>query len=83
VAVENCLLEGFVINSPYEDGSSSHHRVAELLSERAAPELVYLKTKFTSLISYGLTVELLGEVPPLRSQINTIGVRLWRPKRWI
>jgi hypothetical protein len=49
--------------------------LAELLSERAAPELVYLETKFASLMSYGLTVELLGEILPLGSQINAIGVR--------
>ena len=49
--------------------------LAELLSERAAPELVYLETKFASLMSYGLTVELLGEILLLGSQINAIGVR--------
>ncbi len=58
-----------------ERNKGSVSPLAELLSERAAPELVYLETKFASLMSYGLTVELLGEILPLGSQINTIGVR--------
>jgi len=34
--------------------------LAELLTERTAPELAYLENKFAALISYGLTAELLG-----------------------
>src|SRR5215475_9373279 len=40
-----------------ERNKGSVSPLAELLSERAAPELVYLETKFASLMSYGLTVE--------------------------
>ena len=39
--------------------------LAQLLPERTAPELLYLQTKFASLISYGLSVKLLQEVLPL------------------
>lgn len=38
--------------------------LAQLLPERTAPELLYLETKFVSLMSYGLTVNLLQEVFP-------------------
>ena len=43
----------------------SYSPLAHLLSERTAPELLYLETKFASLISYGLTVDLLQEVLPI------------------
>ena len=39
--------------------------LAELLRERVSPEMLYLETKFASLVSYGLTVGLLGELLPL------------------
>jgi hypothetical protein len=39
--------------------------LAELLGERNSPELLYLETKFASLVSYGLTVRLMGELLPL------------------
>lgn len=58
-----------------EKRRKSESPLAELLSERAAPELVYLETKFASFMSYGLTVELLGEILPLANQINTTSVR--------
>ena len=38
--------------------------LAELLTDRMAPELAYLESKFAALISYGLTAELLAEVLP-------------------
>ena len=49
--------------------------LAELLPERTAPELAYLETKFAALMSYGLTVELLGEILPLSKELNTMAVR--------
>jgi len=45
--------------------------LAELLSERTAPELLYLQTKWASLMSYGLTVDLLEEVLPIRANVAT------------
>jgi len=44
--------------------------LAERLSERTAPELLYLQTKWASLMSYGLTVDLLEEVLPISAGEN-------------
>ncbi len=49
--------------------------LANLLSERTSPELLYLESKFASLISYGLSVKLLEELLPLEGQINATTVR--------
>jgi len=49
--------------------------LAQLLTECTAPELLYLETKFASLMSYGLTVDLLQEVLPLGETINAVMVR--------
>jgi len=49
--------------------------LAQLLTERTAPELQYLETKFASLMSYGLTVDILQEVLPLGKTINAAMVR--------
>ena len=49
--------------------------LAQLLSERTAPELLYLETKFSSLMSYGLSVQLLQEVLPIEDGINAATVR--------
>jgi hypothetical protein len=57
-----------------ERNKGSVSPLAKLLRERTSPELIYLETKFASLMSYGLTVDLLAEVLPLGNQINTTGV---------
>jgi hypothetical protein len=49
--------------------------LAELLSERVSPEMLYLATKFASLVSYGLTVRLMDEVLPLDRPIGAERVR--------
>lgn len=49
--------------------------LTQLLSERTAPELLYLETKFASLMSYGLTVDILQDVLPLGKTINAATVR--------
>src|SRR5271169_6586864 len=58
--------------------SKEDHRsfspLAELLTERTAPELTYLENKFAAAISYGLTAELLAEVLPTGGDINAAGV---------
>jgi len=48
--------------------------LAELLTERTAPELAYLENKFAAMISYGLTAELLAEVLPTGGDINVAGI---------
>ena len=49
--------------------------LAELLPERSTPELLYLETKWASLMSYGLTTKLLEEVLPLGKYVNAETVR--------
>jgi hypothetical protein len=46
--------------------------LAELLSERTAPEFKYLQSKWASLMSYGLSVKLLEEVLPLEAYPTTV-----------
>ena len=46
--------------------------LAERLPERTTPELLYLQTKWASLMSYGLTVEYLEEVLPIRANVATV-----------
>ena len=49
--------------------------LANLLKERTSPELLYLSSKFASLMSYGLSVKLLQEVLPIEANINATAVR--------
>lgn len=49
--------------------------LANLLTERTSPELLYLESKFASLMSYGLSVKLLGELLPIEGQINATTIR--------
>jgi hypothetical protein len=49
--------------------------LAQLLSEHTAPELLYVASKFASLISHGLSVQLLQEVLPIENAINAATVR--------
>jgi hypothetical protein len=44
--------------------------LAQMLPTHCAPELLYLETKFASLVSYGLSVKLLTEVLPIADEIN-------------
>ena len=58
---------------PHETKSFSP--LSTLLSERTAPELLYLESKFAALMSYGLSVKLLAEVLPLDDHLNAETVR--------
>jgi hypothetical protein len=49
--------------------------LADLLPERTSPELAYLETKFAALVSYGLSVQLLQEVLPIGTTLNTMSLR--------
>jgi hypothetical protein len=49
--------------------------LTELLTEHTAPELVYLETKWASLVSYGMTTDLLKEVLPIGSLANPSTIR--------
>lgn len=48
---------------PRTKGSESP--LVRLLSERTSPELLYLQTKWASLMSYGMTTDLLNDVLPV------------------
>ena len=47
-----------------------------LLPERATPELLYLETKYATLVSYGASATLLAEVLPLGRAVHAAAVRL-------
>ena len=49
--------------------------LAERLPERSTPELLYLETKWASLMSYGVTTKLLDEVLPIGKHVNAATVR--------
>ena len=49
--------------------------LAQLLSERIAPELQYLQTKWASLMSYGMTVDLLKDVLPISDDLSKAAIR--------
>jgi hypothetical protein len=48
---------------------------AELLPERISPELLFLETKWASLMSYGMTSKLLHDVLPIDEPVNTFTIR--------
>jgi hypothetical protein len=48
--------------------------LAGLLRERTAPELLYLEAKFAALMSYGVTVDMLGEILPIGAELNATTV---------
>jgi len=52
--------------------------LAEKLQERSSPELLYLQSKWSSLVSYGLTVDLLGEILPLNTNVAST---LWNTRK--
>src|SRR3954470_9936709 len=55
--------------------SQTFSPLTELLTEHTAPELLYLETRWGSLISFGLTAALLKDVLPVADTINPETVR--------
>ena len=53
-----------------ERPTGSESPLADLPGERVSPEMLYLETKFASLVSYGLTIRLLSELLPLDRPIH-------------
>src|ERR687884_1763256 len=49
--------------------------LVELLPEHTAPELLYLESKWSSLVSYGLTVKALSDVLPVDATLSAVAVR--------
>jgi hypothetical protein len=58
---------------PHE--AKSFSPLANLLSERTAPELLYLESKFAALMSYAQSAKLLAEVLPIDEHLNAATVR--------
>ena len=56
-------------------GRQSSSPLAQLLTSHCSPELQYLETNFASLMSYGLSVELLTEVLPITEAISPSSIR--------
>src|SRR5450759_1456314 len=48
--------------------------VAALFSERSTPELLCQEVRWASLLSYGLTVKLLGDLLPMEHQLSTSNI---------
>ena len=55
-----------------EETRRSHSPLAELLPERATPELQYLQAKWAALLPYGVTVDVLEEVLPMETNHTTV-----------
>src|SRR5260370_5962428 len=49
--------------------------LAELLPHHTLPELLFLETKWASLMSYGMTSKLLQDVLPIGERVNTFTIR--------
>ena len=49
--------------------------LATWLNAHSSPELLYLETKFASLMSYGLSIRLLSEVLPIADEVNATSMR--------
>lgn len=65
------LLSPRLYDCPCQNrGRHSASPLAALLGTHCAPELLYLETKFASLMSYGLSVDLLTEILPIAEEIN-------------
>jgi hypothetical protein len=45
--------------------------VAALFSERSTPELLYQEVQWASLLSYGVTIQLLDDLLPMEHQLST------------
>ncbi|OWY63556.1 ISKra4 family transposase [cyanobacterium TDX16] len=58
-----------------EQATRSFNPVANLLKARTSTELLYLESKFASLMSYGLSSKLLQELLPIEGEINATSIR--------
>jgi hypothetical protein len=56
-------------------GQASVSPLVELLPEHTAPELLYVENRWSSLVSYGLTVKALQDFLPLDARLNATSVR--------
>ena len=57
------------------DEAKTFSPLAELLPDHTTPELLFLETKWASLMSYGLTTQLLEDVLPMGEPLNAFTIR--------
>lgn len=55
--------------------SATFSPLTDLLTEHTSPELLYLQTKWSSLVSYGMTAKMLKDVLPVDEKLNAATVR--------
>jgi hypothetical protein len=55
--------------------TQSFSPLADLLPEHTTPELLYLETKWASLVSYGMTVALMHDVLPIDEPLQAVTIR--------
>jgi hypothetical protein len=58
---------------PHDSGTFSP--LADLLPDHTTPELLFLETKWASLMSYGMTAKLLQDVLPMDDPLNAFTIR--------
>jgi hypothetical protein len=58
---------------PHE--SKTFSPLVDLLPEHTTPELLFLETKWTSLMSYGITTQLMEDVLPIDEPLNAFTIR--------
>ncbi|MDP9454852.1 MAG: ISKra4 family transposase [Actinomycetota bacterium] len=56
-------------------GTATYSPLNELLTEHTSPELLYLETKWSSLVSYGMTAGMLKDVLPVDEKLGAATVR--------
>jgi hypothetical protein len=55
-----------------QNQNRSYGPLAQKLPERTTPELKYQQTKWASLMSYGLTTDILEEVLPIQADVPDV-----------
>lgn len=55
--------------------TSTFSPLTDLLTEHTSPELLYLQTKWSSLVSYGMTAKMLADVLPVDEKLNAATIR--------
>ena len=59
----------------YQKNRKSFCPLSQLITDRNTPELLYIESKYASLVSYGLTTKLLIDFLPIHSKLNAVSIR--------
>ncbi len=71
----------YICSCNKDNTKKSINILSAILPERTSPELQYLQTKWSSLVSYGTTSKILEEVLPVHTNISSI-YYIMVPKNW-